>query len=183
MILTKLHNLQDYRRPIFIVCCLALFLLAGCATSSRIEPPQLPAQPPTEPQVEVFRLPGHTVLYDVNSMAVVEIDEDNADVLCDSKGTFQGQLKWPHKPQFSFFGGGTPECRSLVLEATHACNLACSYCVVRNYYEEQSDMMSLETAKRAIDMIPPGRPLSVGFFGGSRAKTTICSNCLIFLEF
>jgi MSHA type pilus biogenesis protein MshL len=53
MILTKLHNLQNYRRPIFIVCCLALFLLAGCATSSRIEPPQLPTQPPTEPQVEL----------------------------------------------------------------------------------------------------------------------------------
>ena len=53
MILTKLHNLQNYRHPIFIVCCMALFLLAGCATSSRVEPPQIPAQPPTEPQVEL----------------------------------------------------------------------------------------------------------------------------------
>jgi uncharacterized protein len=37
---------------------------------------------------------------------------------------------------------------------------------VRNHYPEQGGMMAMETARRAIDMIPPGRPLSVGFFGG-----------------
>ena len=30
---------------------------------------------PAEPRVDVVKLPGHTVLYDVNSMAAVEVDD------------------------------------------------------------------------------------------------------------
>ena len=30
---------------------------------------------PTEPKIEVVKTPGHTVLYDVNSMAAVEVDD------------------------------------------------------------------------------------------------------------
>ena len=33
---------------------------------------------PAEPKVEVVKLPGHTVLYDVNSMAAVEVDDKTA---------------------------------------------------------------------------------------------------------
>jgi len=121
---------------------------------------------PAKPQVEVVRVPSHTVLYDVNSMAAVEVEDDLAQRFADGSGevSFPGLVSWPCKPQFPFHD--TTECRSLVLEATHACNLACAYCFVRNYYENQGGMMTMETARRAIDMIPPGRPLSVGFFGG-----------------
>ena len=122
---------------------------------------------PAEPRVEVVRLPGHTILYDVNSMVAVEVDERLADEFAGDGAPdvrFPGLVQWPLKPQFAFHD--QKECRSLVLEATHACNLACQYCFVRNYNPEQAGMMTMDVARRAIDMIPPGRPLSVGFFGG-----------------
>ena len=121
---------------------------------------------PTEPKIEVVPLPGHTVLYDVNSMAAVEVDENLAEDVAAGKGnvSLTGVVRCDRKPQFPFHN--QTECRYVVLEVTHACNLACAYCFVRNYYPEQGGMMTMETARRAIDMIPPGRPLSVGFFGG-----------------
>ena len=121
---------------------------------------------PAEPKVEIVKLPGHTVAYDVNSMAAVEVDDRLAEDLATGTSgvSFPGVVQWPCKPQFPFHD--QRECRSLVLEATHACNLACAYCFVRNYYEEQTGMMTMDTARRAIALLPPGQPLSVGFFGG-----------------
>ena len=121
---------------------------------------------PAEPKVEVVRLPGHTVVYDVNSMAAVEVDDRlAAEIVSDpNKVRLPGLIHWPYKPQFAF--NHQTECRFLCLEVTHCCNLACAYCFVRNYYADQGGMMTMETARRAIDMIPPDRPLSIGFFGG-----------------
>ena len=121
---------------------------------------------PADPQVEAVRLPGHDVLYDANSMAAAEVDAGLADAVAEGKAPpdLPPPMNWPFKPQFPF--RGATECRALVLEATHACNLACAYCFVRNYGEDQSGAMDMETAVRAVGMIPPGRPVSVGFFGG-----------------
>jgi uncharacterized protein len=121
---------------------------------------------PTEPKVEVVKLPGHTVLYDTNSMAAVEVDEQTAQDVAAGKAdiSLPGQLNFGSKPQFPFYEQS--EVRYVVLEATHACNLACVYCFVRNYYPDQGGMMTMETARRAIDMISPKSALSVGFFGG-----------------
>ena len=109
---------------------------------------------PTEPRIEVVKLPGHTVLYDVNSMAAVEVKDE---------GAF-GLQPCRQKPQFNFFD--QREYRFLVLAATHACNLACEYCFVRNYYPEQGGMMTIETARRAVDLLSPKQSIAVGFFGG-----------------
>ena len=121
---------------------------------------------PTEPEIEIVQLPGHTMLYDVNSMAVVEVDDNLAEAVAAGKENVAlcKVLHCDRKPQFPFYN--QTECRYIVLEVTHACNLACAYCFVRNYYEDQGGMMTMDTARRAIDMIPPGHPLSVGFFGG-----------------
>lgn len=62
-----------------------------------------------------------------------------------------------------------PPCRTLVLNLTHACNLRCRYCFVR---EQQGDRapasMPRDLAVGAVDaLLPPGtRGASVGFFGG-----------------
>lgn len=137
----------------------------------------------TDPKVEVVKLPGHTVLYDVNSMAAVEMDEDRAErfaagcLACECGCQTATELVGDRdaaddlldggsrlKPQFPFHD--QQEVRYVVLEVTHACNLACQYCFVRNYYPEQGGVMTMETARRAIAMIPTKSTLSVGFFGG-----------------
>lgn len=121
---------------------------------------------PTEPRIEVVRLPGHTVLYDVNSMAAVEVDDRMAEDITAGKEavSFPGVLNCACKPQFPFHD--QQEVRYVVLEVTHACNLACAYCFVRNYYPEQGGVMTMETARKAIALIPSKSALSVGFFGG-----------------
>jgi len=119
---------------------------------------------PAEPEVELVRTPGHIILYDVNSMAAVEVTESIADEAMKGDWGFPGLIRWPFKPQFPAFSDCRP--KSLVLEATHACNLGCRYCFVRNYYGEQAKMMDLETAIRAIALLPQDQQISVGFFGG-----------------
>ena len=52
---------------------------------------------PASPEVEIVRLPGHTVAYDANSMAAVEIDDRLAYDLEKGSGeaSFPGMLPWP----------------------------------------------------------------------------------------
>ena len=140
---------------------------------------------PTEPKIQVVRLPGHAVLYDVNSMAAAEVDDETAGQViagcyaCETACQADCELvpdesvkPWDdlrdggsrRKPQFPFHD--QQEVRYVVLEVTHACNLACAYCFVRNYYPEQGGMMTMETARKAIDLLPTKAALSVGFFGG-----------------
>jgi len=121
---------------------------------------------PADPKVEVVKLPGHTVLYDANSMAAVEVDDQAAEDVAAGKMTFSPEsgLHCAEKPQFRFFH--QTEYLFLVLEATHACNLACQYCFVRNYYPEQGGMMPMGTARGAVDLLTPKQSIAVGFFGG-----------------
>ena len=119
---------------------------------------------PAEPRVDVVKLPGHTVLYDVNSMAAVEVDDKRIEEPGWVRSLHENGLNCAEKPQFRFFH--QTEYLFLVLEATHACNLACQYCFVRNYYPEQGGMMTMDTARRAVDLLSPKQSIAVGFFGG-----------------
>ncbi|MGD1002779.1 MAG: radical SAM protein [Candidatus Brocadiia bacterium] len=119
---------------------------------------------PAAPRTEVVKLPGHTVLYDVHSMAAVEVDDKRIEQPGWVQSLHEHGLNCAEKPQFRFFH--QTECLYLILEATHACNLACQYCFVRNYYPEQGGMMTMDTARKAIDLLSPKQPVSVGFFGG-----------------
>ena len=119
---------------------------------------------PAEPRVEVVKLPGHTVLYDVNSMAAVEVDDKRIEEPGWVRSLHENGLNCAEKPQFRFFH--QTEYLFLVLEATHACNLACRSCFVRNYYPEQGGMMPMDTARRAVDLLSPKQSIAVGFFGG-----------------
>lgn len=115
---------------------------------------------PTHPapaRVERIELPGHVVLYDVNSMAACEAAGEDAAAPAPLTGA-----AW--KPQFRCYSEHA--VRYVVLEPTHACNLACQYCFVRNYYENQGGMMTMETARKAIDLIAPRQAIALGFFGG-----------------
>jgi sulfatase maturation enzyme AslB (radical SAM superfamily) len=125
---------------------------------------------PAEPRVDVVKLPGHTVLYDVNSMAAVEVDDKRIEEPGWVRSLHENGLNCAEKPQFRFFH--QTEYLFLVLEATHACNLACAYCFVRNYYEEQGGMMTMDTARRAVDLLTPKQSIAVGFFGGEPSRPT-----------
>jgi len=121
---------------------------------------------PTTPKIEVVKLPGHTVIYDANSMAAAEVDDGVAEQIAAGKSDagFPGVVNCAEKPQFQFFD--QRDYLFLVLEATHACNLACAYCFVRNYYPDQGGMMPMETARRAVDLLSAKQSIAVGFFGG-----------------
>lgn len=54
--------------------------------------------------------------------------------------------------------------RSIVLSLTQDCNLACDYCFVR-HRGVKPDVMTVETARLALDMLDPRRQ-SISFFGG-----------------
>jgi len=104
---------------------------------------------------------------DPNSMCVMQIDgpEDFIELRNNPPTPY---VMAKYKPNFQR-AGGDPPVRSLVLEACHDCNLACSYCFVRNYYADHGtgNYMTFETARSAIDrLLDPRQKLSVGFFGG-----------------
>jgi uncharacterized protein len=60
----------------------------------------------------------------------------------------------------------------VVLNVTHACNLACGYCFARKAgdqrprTEDQSGAMPLSVARKALHLLDPGAPVDVAFFGG-----------------
>jgi len=56
---------------------------------------------------------------------------------------------------------------SIVLQATHCCNLACKYCFVEGYYPDNAAHMNFNVAKNAIDFLCDfSKGVSIGFFGG-----------------
>ena len=65
---------------------------------------------------------------------------------------------------------------NLILNVTESCNLSCSYCIFSGNYEnerlENNSNMSMETAKKAIDLfIPKSKdPALISFYGGEPMK-------------
>lgn len=108
----------------------------------------------------------HYFAWDANSLFLASLD---------SREEFEKLEKERPVPHIAarytpcFVRGPIPEKpMSLVLQATHACNLACKYCFVEGYYPKGVVNMSFDTAKEAIDRFCDFQrgEVSVGFFGG-----------------
>ncbi|NLW69534.1 MAG: thioether cross-link-forming SCIFF peptide maturase [Eubacteriaceae bacterium] len=77
----------------------------------------------------------------------------------------------PYMAIFERLKGKKQEIKALCLHVAHTCNLNCSYCFAgQGRYKGQRAIMSLETAKRAMDFLIEQsgnhRNLEVDFFGG-----------------
>jgi sulfatase maturation enzyme AslB (radical SAM superfamily) len=79
-----------------------------------------------KPDSIAIEIRGKHFVYDKNSMNVWELD--GLDV--DSKPLLSNQ-----GPQFN--QQPITKVRCLVFEATHKCNIACKYCFVTQFYEDQ----------------------------------------------
>lgn len=142
--------------------------------------PRVPTRADAEPEVRTFDLHGRHVLLDVNSLCVVEAPKSVVDrfrPFYDAPGGLEvlpeaaarpvaspdvsGRLFCREKPQFSLSFNGV---RRVVLNVTHSCNLACGYCFAKGH--SPGNVMPRETARRALGLIEPSRPVDVAFFGG-----------------
>jgi len=105
------------------------------------------------PETKVLHLYGRRVVLDVNTLAVAELDAAEA------PDDFGAAVK----PQFPL----RPRAAvgRLVLNVTHACNLACGYCFAARY--RSAPAMAPEVACGAIErLFDPRRDLAISFFGG-----------------
>jgi len=120
-----------------------------------------------KPDVHVVDVHGKKILFDANSLLAIEVSETILKELLkegQTEQSFGGLLFSRDKPQYPILM--SPSVRELVLNITHACNLACRYCFVRNFYPDQESSMSLEMVKEAIKLFDSKTSASVGFFGG-----------------
>jgi len=104
---------------------------------------------PCEPEVVTLALNrGEEVHYDVNARRL----------LGDRDAPATARPNFPRRVPASI--------GKLVLEATHHCNLQCTYCFVREqYFDERT--MTLATAQQAFtELLPRDRDVAVTFFGG-----------------
>ncbi len=109
----------------------------------------------------LFEVRDKKFLYDGNSMDVFEVkDESEANKMNLSINT----------PQFPYMS--SRNVMALVFEATHYCNIKCSYCFVDIFYEDTKTHMSLDTAIEAFNKLVDvnatrqAGKLQAGFFGG-----------------
>ena len=96
---------------------------------------------------------------DANSLCAVHLS-DGSDVsdsldLSDRLGSRQ-------KPQFKL-ARATP-VRRVVLNVTHACNLACVYCFAGG--NQPGPAMTADVARKALGLLDPRAQVDVAFFGG-----------------
>jgi sulfatase maturation enzyme AslB (radical SAM superfamily) len=116
-----------------------------------------------KPELFEFTVRDRRFVYDCNSMVLAQLEPGEnpknhpPDLV----------LGVEYRPVFPCYR--LSSCRYLVIEACHACNLRCDYCLVRAYYPGV-DMMSFDTARSAIDYLFPNveaaKGGSIGFFGG-----------------
>jgi uncharacterized protein len=103
----------------------------------------------------VFRLAGRRISFDPDSL--------EACLLEDGEPPPEASLECP-----SFPAQPNRHPRAICLSLTRECNLACTYCYVRNGVGRRApERMTKETVTRALDLFgqPTGR-LQVSFFGG-----------------
>jgi len=125
--------------------------------------PAVPTVPTAEPEVRVFRLHGEYVAFDVNSLCAVHVDERIARELQRSNGqVFGGLLFSRRKPQFRL--SRSAPVRRIVLNVTHACNLACGYCFAGG--NRSGSVMRVEVARKAVRLLDTRTPIDLAFFGG-----------------
>ena len=118
----------------------------GCGTKP---PAKRPARPMyrTDPETATVDLRGTPVEFDVNAARVL------------------GDRDQPIR-QKPVFARHEPKIHKITLEVTHACNLACRYCFVREQYPDDK-AMPLTVAQKAFKrLLPKDRDIGVTFFGG-----------------
>ncbi len=135
--------------------------------------------------VHVFKYHEKNYVYDVGSGSLHECDEKTAsylkgepipmtdeelkEVLSDVEGLkAQGLL---YAEEVKTYPMKSNEVKALCLHICHDCNLRCKYCFAdEGAYHNVREMMSLETAKKAIDFLLKNsgnrKVLEVDFFGG-----------------
>lgn len=134
-----------------------------------LKPPRVPTKPTTAPQVEYMDLYGQPVAYDANSMAALLLDVESWQRAREDDDELRGLLYSDRMPQFRCFPRSP--LRHLVLNVTHACNLACRYCFAESYRDAAS--MPAGVIDKALALFAPPRsdgerrhPIHVSFFGG-----------------
>jgi len=118
-----------------------------------------------QPEVKVFSWrDGTHVAFDVNSLAALQVSEKLAGRIRKRKlPNLSGVLWTGLAPEFD---PPPPLCpvRKIVLNVTHGCNLACTYCFARKH--KRMPTMSARTALDALQLFAENVPISVAFFGG-----------------
>lgn len=124
----------------------------------------------TDPRVSLYEVRGRHFAYDVNSMAVVQLDHPDqlGEITARQHAPFINACYNPNVP--------APQRRekalSLVLHTTQTCNLNCGYCFLEHEYvdgllDTRKGRMGFEVAKRAIDeLLDWSQAPHLGFFGG-----------------
>lgn len=135
--------------------------------------------------VHVFHYYNHHYLFDTGSGALHECDENTARhisgesvewtdeelkaTLAEIEGLKKAGLLY--QEEVAVAPAKSKEVKALCLHICHDCNLRCKYCFAdEGAYHAAREMMSLETAKRAIDFLIANsgarKVLEVDFFGG-----------------
>lgn len=129
----------------------------------------IPLRPDEAPELVYVKVEdGLEIAHDPNSMAVIKIDSPK-DFAALRERPPNPHIMARYKPNFQRQPSSNPPIKMLVLETTHDCNLACSYCFLRQYYADHGtgNYMTFPTAKAAIDrLLNPKEELKIGFFGG-----------------
>ena len=135
--------------------------------------------------VHVFHYHDHHYIYDTGSGALHECDENTARYLAGEQTQWTDeQMKAAleeieglkdagllYKEEVHTAPVKSHEVKALCIHICHDCNLRCKYCFAdEGAYHAAREMMSSETAKRAIDFLIANsgsrRVLEVDFFGG-----------------
>ena len=125
--------------------------------------PRVPMIDAAEPDVRFFNLHAERVVFDANSLCAVHVDEHAEQAIrSNEENVFQGLLFSRNKPQFRL-ARATP-VRRVVLNVTHACNLACTYCFAGG--NQPGAGMSITTARKGIQLLDPRSTVDIAFFGG-----------------
>ncbi len=149
--------------------------------------------------VHVFTYHEKFYVYDTGSGSLHECDKKTADVLSGKKTDLSDEelksvlgeidaLKKEgllYKEETTAYPVKSGEVKALCLHICHDCNLRCRYCFAdEGAYHATREMMSLETAKAAIDFLiresGNRKVLEVDFFGGEPLmnlnviKETVC---------
>lgn len=125
-------------------------------------------RPDEKPEMIYTEIRGKKFAFDCNSLALLLVDSID-DYLALKNNPPSPHIMARYKPVFHPSGAPEKKVSTLVLEATHGCNLACRYCFVSLYPHRSAggDNMTFEVAKRAIDELVDTRGyFSTGFFGG-----------------
>ena len=132
--------------------------------------PLVGVRPITDPRMGLYEVRGRYFAYDVNSMAVVQLD--HREQIKELQATrhapyvnacYKSSIPGPNK---------FTKPVSIVLHTTQTCNLNCSYCFLEHEYidgllDTRKGRMTFAVAKKAIDeLLTTEHHPQVGFFGG-----------------